>query len=225
MRGSPTTRRDRTPARTPARGRSRSEGPSFQHTPRQWDAQQLVEREVNDQRGDQRHGKGDAPGSAEQAHPNSEQHDAGDMEAERVGGEHVEHQSADERGDARACARAMDPLGSRDPRRALAHPGADEQRAAQRETDGDQAGKPGRAEFLSRHRRESLDVPEDDPGEDDERRARQRIVELYLASPTAFSAAPRFVSESAMNFVVAAGSAHTTPKPRLAMKSLYSFES
>src|SRR5439155_24711647 len=122
-------------------------------------------------------------------------------------------------------ARDHDPYASRDARRALAHPGADEQHTAKRETDGDQAGEPGRAEFLPRHRRASLDVPEDDPREDDERRARQRIVELYLASPTAFSAAPRFVSESAMNFVVAAGSAHTTPKPRLAMKSLYSFES
>ena len=147
------------------------------------------------------------------------------MKSERVGGEHVEHQPADERGDARACARAMDPFGSRDPRCALAHPRADQQRAAKRETHGDQPGKPGRTELLAGHRRESLDVPEDDPAEDDERRARQRIVDLYLASPTAFSAAPRFVSESAMNFAVPAGSAHTTPKPRLAMKSLYSFES
>ena len=103
--------------------------------------------------------------------------------------------------------------------------GGDKQRAAEREADGDEAREPRRAELLARHRRESLDVPEDDPGEEDERRARQRVVELYLASPTAFSAAPRFVSESSMNFVVPLGSAQTTPKPRLAMNSLYSFES
>src|SRR5437588_9802880 len=142
------------------------------------------------------------------------------MKPERVGSEHVEHQPANERGDARARPRAMDPFGSRDPRCALAHPRADQQRAAKRETHGDQPGKPGGTELLAGHRRESLDVPEDDPAEDDERRARQRIVDLYLASPTAFSAAPRFASDSAMNFAVPPGSAQTTPKPRLAMNSL-----
>src|SRR5438552_3227029 len=59
----------------------------------------------------------------------------------------------------------------------------------------------------------------------DQRRAGQRIVDFYLASPTALSAAPRFVSDAAMNLAVSCGSAQTTPKPRLAMKSLYSFES
>src|SRR5207249_3973442 len=117
------------------------------------------------------------------------------------------------------------PAGPREPRLRAAPADAHEEQPADAKPDGDKAWKPRRAQFLARHRRESLDMPEDDAGEDDERGARQRIVDLYLASPTAFSAAPRFVSESAMNFVVPAGSAHTTPKPRLAMKSLYSLES
>src|SRR6185503_19271267 len=95
-----------------------------------------------------------------------------------------------------------------------------EERAADTESNDDEAREPRRAEFLARHGRETLDVPEDNARQDDEGGARQGIMDLYLASPTAFSAAPRFWSESAMNFVVPAGSAHTTPKPRLAMKSL-----
>jgi hypothetical protein len=96
----------------------------------------------------------------------------------------------------------------------------DEERTAEREAGRSQAREPGRTELLPRHGREPLDVPEDSRGKGEQRRARYRVVELYLASPTALSAAPRFLSESAMNLAVPAGSAHTTPKPRLAMKSL-----
>src|SRR5258708_34774341 len=142
------------------------------------------------------------------------------MKPERVGGEHVEHRPADEGGNASTRPRAMDPFGSGEPRRLLARTGGNQQGAADREADSDEARKPRRAELLARHRRESLDVPEDDPGEGDERSARQRIVDFYLASPTAFSAAPRLASDSAMNLVVPAGSAQMMPKPRLAMKSL-----
>src|SRR6266853_328602 len=66
---------------------------------------------------------------------------------------------------------------------------------------------------------------EDDRGECDQRRAGQGVVDFYFANPTALSAAPRFVSDAAMNLAVSCGSAQITPKPRLAMKSLYSFES
>src|SRR5918992_779857 len=44
--------------------------------------------------------------------------------------------------------------------------------------DRDERGKPCRAELLARHGREPLDVPEDRRGERDQRRARQRIVDL-----------------------------------------------
>src|SRR6185436_879025 len=103
---------------------------------------------------------------------------------------------------------------------ARAPAGKHQHHAANGEANGDQAGKPGRAELLARHRRKSLDVPEDRRGERDQRRAAERIMELYLASPTAFSAPPRLASDAAMNFAVSCGSAQITPKPRLAMKSL-----
>src|SRR4026209_2270324 len=99
------------------------------------------------------------------------------------------------------------------------------QRTTENQPDGDQPGKPGWAEFLARHGRVVLDVPENDAAERGKRGAAQRVVQLYFANPTAFSAAPRLPSAAAMNFSVPAGSAQTTPKPRLAMNSLYSFES
>src|SRR5687768_5366726 len=114
----------------------------------------------------------------------------------------------------------MHPFRESHPGRAGAKSRENQEQAAYAEAGCDQPGKPCGAEFLPRHRREPLDMPEDRRGERDQRRAAQRIMELYLASPTAFSAAPRFWSDCAMNFVVPAGSAQITPKPRLAMKSL-----
>src|SRR5437588_8394237 len=140
------------------------------------------------------------------------------MEAHGICGEDVDQEPAEQCGDAGARPRATERVWSRDPRRALAHAGGDEQRAASPESGRDQAGKPGRAELLARHRREPLDVPEDDAGEDDERGARQRIADFYLASPTAFSAPPRLASDAAMNFVVPSASAPTVPEPPLPMK-------
>ena len=148
------------------------------------------------------------------------------MEAERVGGEDVEQQAGEHRRDARARRGRRDPVRQREPRRAAARAPATTRSAPQ--TPRPTAISPGNhagPNFWPGIAGKPLDVPEDDRGERDQRRAGQRVVDLYLASPTALSAAPRFVSESAMNFVVPAGSAHTTPKPRLAMKSLYSFES
>src|SRR5206468_9534295 len=94
------------------------------------------------------------------------------------------------------------PSGPGEQRVAAAPAGEHEQHTAYHETGGDQAGKPCRAELLARHRRKALDVPEHHGAERDERRTGQRITDLYLASPTALSAAPRFASESAMNFEV-----------------------
>ena len=120
---------------------------------------------------------------------------------------------------------AVHPIGECEPRSALAHARDDEQHTAETEPGGDHPREPCRAELLARHRREPLDVPEDHRGERDERRANQRIIDLYLANPTALSALPRLVSDCAMNFAVPSGSAHTMPRPCLVMKSLYSFES
>src|SRR6266571_1449638 len=86
----------------------------------------------------------------------------------------------------------------REERRVLTQAGANEKRAADCETDGDQPGKPRRTEFLARHGGKPLDMPEDERGECDQRRAGQRIVDFYLASPTALSAAPCLASEAAM---------------------------
>src|SRR6266568_1105700 len=80
--------------------------------------------------------------------------------------------------------------------------GANEKRAADCKTHCDQPGKPRRTEFLARHGGKPLDMPEDERGECDQRRAGQRIVDFYLASPTALSAAPRFASDAAMNLAV-----------------------
>src|SRR5687767_10974857 len=165
------------------------------------------------------------PGAAEDAHPEREQRDGGYMETQHVGGGDVERKAAEHGRHSEKRRAARDPARKRDPGPAPAQARDDEKHTAEAEARGDQPRKPCRAELLAGHRRESLDVPEDRRGERDQRRAAQRVVDPYLASPTALSAAPRFASESAMNFVVPTGSAQITPKPRLAIKSLYSLES
>ena len=199
----------------------------LEHAPGQRNAQQLVEREMDRHGGDHADQGRDAPRGAEDAQPGDHQHDAGEMEAELVGGKDVEQQARPRRWPRRRRARRRcTQAGSASQGPPLAHARDHEQRAAHdrarrrsgRETMPGRTsgpaspGTPGCARGSTR-------------GERDERRAGQRIVDLYLASPTAFSAAPRFVSDSAMNFAVPAGSAHTMPKPGFAMKSLYSFES
>src|SRR5438874_11891189 len=210
--------------RRPAR-RLELERPSFEHAPRQRHAQHLVEREVDHHRGNDRDQRGDAPRCAERAQPHREDQDRGDVKAERVREQDVGNETRQHRGNRAARAPPLQPLRRREERGALTQAGASEKRAADRETDGDQSRKPRRAEFLARHGGKPLDMPEDDRGERDQRRAAQRVVDLYFANPTALSAAPRFSSEAAMNLAVSWGSAQTTPNPLLAMKSLYSFES
>src|SRR5713101_6898688 len=201
------------------------ERPSLEHAPRQWHAQHFVKRQMDDQSTENRYRSGQAPRGAERAHPQREDQDPSDVKAERVREQDVGDETREDRGNRAARALPLQPLRHREERRVLTQAGANEQRAADRETDGDQSRKPGRAEFLARHGRKPLDMPEDERGECDKRRAGQRVVDLYFANPTALSAAPRFVSDAAMNLAVSCGSAQTTPKPRLAMKSLYSFES
>ncbi len=147
------------------------------------------------------------------------------MKAERVREQDVGNETRQDRCNRAARALPLQPLRHREERRVLTQAGANEQRTADCETDGDQSRKPCRAEFLAGHGGKPLDMPEDERGECDQGRAGQRIVDFYLASPTALSAAPRFASDAAMNLAVSWGSAQTTPNPRLAMKSLYSFES
>src|SRR5439155_25041720 len=201
------------------------ERPSLEHAPRQRHAQHLVEREVDHHCGYDRDRRGDAPRCAERAHPHREDQDPGDVKAERVREQDVGNKTREDRGNRAARARSLQPVRHREGRRALTAAGANQKRAAGCETDGDEPGKPGRAEFLARHGGKPLDMPEDDRGERAQRRAGQRVVDLYFANPTGLSAAPRLVSDAAMNLAVSWGSAHTTPKPRLDMKSLYSFES
>src|SRR6266513_1198394 len=199
--------------------------PSVEYAPRQWDAQHFVKRQMEDQSTENRYRSGQAPRGAERAHPHREDQDPGDAKAERVGEQDVGDEPCEDRGNRAARAPPLQPLRHREERRVLTQAGANEQRTADCETDGDQSRKPCRAEFLARHGGKPLDMPEDERGECDQRRAGQRVVDLYFANPTALSAAPRSASDAAMNLAVSWGSAHTTPKPRLAMKSLYSFES
>src|SRR5439155_13711885 len=201
------------------------ERPSLEHAPRERNAQHFVEREVNHHCGNDRDQGGDAPASAECAHPHREDQHAGEMKAERIGEQDVGDEPCEDRGNRAACARPLHPLRHCKERRVLTQAGANEKRAADCKTHCDQPGKPRRTEFLARHGGKPLDMPEGERGECDQRRAGQRIVDFYLASPTALSAAPRFASDAAMNLAVSWGSAQTTPNPRLAMKSLYSFES
>src|SRR6267143_4884631 len=201
------------------------ERPSLEHAPRQRDAQHFVKRQVDDQSTENRYRSGQAPRGGERAHPRREDQDRGDVKAERVREQDVGNQTRQDRGNRAARALPLQPLRHREERRALTQAGANEKRAADCETDGDQSRKPRRTEFLARHGGKPLDMPEDERGKCDQRRAGQRIVDFYLASPTALSAAPRFASDAAMNLAVSFGSAQTTPNPRLAMKSLYSFES
>src|SRR6266699_4855987 len=201
------------------------ERPSFEHAPRQWHAQHFVKRQMDDQSTENRYRSGQAPRGAERAHPHREDQDPGDVKAERIGEQDVGDETRQDRGNRAARALPLHPMRHREERRVLTQAGANEKRAADCKTHCDQPGKPRRTEFLARHGGKPLDMPEDERGECDQRRAGQRIVDFYLASPTALSAAPRFASDAAMNLAVSCGSAHTTPKPRLAMKSLYSFES
>src|SRR5688500_16065083 len=201
------------------------ERPLLEQPPRERDAQQFVEGKMDRQRAHHADGGSHTPRAPEDPYPEGEQCDADDMEAELVGGEDVEDETGEHANHAQERPATQNPIRQRDPGRALAHARDDQKYAADSEPAGDHAGEPRRAEPLTRHCRKPLDVPEDRCSERDQRRAGQRVTDLYLASPTALSAAPRFLSDSSMNFAVPAGSAHTTPKPRLAMKSLYSFES
>src|SRR6266545_1726249 len=201
------------------------ERPSLEHAPRERDAQHFVKRQMDDQSTENRYRSGQAPRGAERAHPRREDQDPDDVKAERVREQDVGDETRQDRGNRAARALPLHPPRHREERRTFTQAGANEKRTADCETDGDQPGKPGRAEFLARHGGKPLDMPENDRGECDQRRAGQGVVDFYFANPTALSAAPRFASDAAMNLAVSWGSAQTTPKPRLAMKSLYSFES
>src|SRR4051794_13042523 len=142
------------------------------------------------------------------------------MKANRIGEGEVRDEPQVHGREGAAWPRSSHPRGERPEGRAPAAAFGDKQRSADPEPGRGKSGEPGGTELLPRHGREPLDVPEDERGECDERRAQDRVVDLYLASPTALSAAPRFLSASAMKLAVRAGSAQTTPKPRLAMKSL-----
>src|SRR5688572_7651376 len=175
---------------------------------------------MDDERRDHRDRHRRAPRGAQHAYPERDNDDAGEKKAELVGGEDVKHHPAKDRQDRRTRALPMHPFRELQPWRAPTKSGKNQEQAADAQAGRDQPGNPCRAEPLPRHRREPLDVAENRRGERDQRRAAERIMELYLASPTALSAAPRFSSDCAMNLVVPAGSAQITPKPRLAMKSL-----
>src|SRR5687768_6378911 len=185
----------------------------LEQSPGERDAQRLVESEMDGHGADHGHRRRHAPRSAQDPDPGSEQRDAGDVKAQAVRSQDVEHEAADHGRDAERRAATEHPVGHYQPGPAPAQAGEDQQQPAGSEPNGDQARKPCRAEALARHGRKPLDVPEDRGRQRDERRAGERVVDLYLASPTAFSAVPILASESAMNFVVPAGSAHTTPKP------------
>src|SRR3970282_1554602 len=185
-----------------------SEGPALEQTPGERHAQRLVERQMDRQHGNQSYGEREAPRHAQRAHPVRQHHESDDVKPDALGEQDIEHQAGEHCNNCRPRLRPVDSRGRHEPRSARARSRDYEHQAADAQTGGDQAGKQRRSELLARHRREPLDVPEDDRSERGQCRARTRAVDLFLASPTALSAAPRLASEAAMNFAVPPGSAH-----------------
>src|SRR5919109_2641566 len=124
--------------------RSASKSIALEETPGQRNAQELVEREMDRDAGHDRDHAGGAPRRTENPRPQREQHDAGDVEAERVGGGDVEDEAAEHGCHAHGRPAAGHPVGPREP--ASATPGAlvDESEAASSESRADQAGEPRR---------------------------------------------------------------------------------
>src|ERR1051326_3863234 len=89
------------------------EGEALQDSPGQRDAQQLVERKVDDDRGDERDRQRQAPRRAEHPHPDGENRHRGEIEAERVGREHIEEKTGDDRDHAERRPPAAQPFGQR----------------------------------------------------------------------------------------------------------------
>src|SRR5512145_492836 len=91
--------------------RSASKSMTLQQSPRQRDTQQLVERKVDRYRGHDRHNQRHAPRVAEHFDPQRKKQDAGDMEAELVGGQDVKHQARDHARDPEKRTPLTDPIG------------------------------------------------------------------------------------------------------------------
>src|SRR5882672_10682906 len=95
------------------------ERPSFDHAPRQRDAQHFVKRQMDDQSTENRYRNGQAPRRAERAHPHREDQDPGDVKAERVREQDVGNEAREYRGNRAARARSLQPVRHREERRAL----------------------------------------------------------------------------------------------------------
>src|SRR5688500_4808458 len=105
----------------------------LEQAPRERNAQHLVERKMDRERGDYPDYRGKAPRSPEDPGPEREQQKAREMEAERVGGEDVEDEARDHAAHPKHRRASPGPRRQRDPGRTLAHAGDDEKRAANAE--------------------------------------------------------------------------------------------
>src|SRR5918992_3060110 len=158
--------------------RSASKSILLEQSPGKRNAQDLVEGKVDGYGRDDCNHDRHAPRSSQNSRPEREERDAGEVETDRIHDQDVEHEAAKHARNSRERPTAEHPVGQREPRAALAYAGNEEEKTADAKPGRDEPGKPRRAELLARHGREPLDVPEDRRGERDQRRARQRIVDL-----------------------------------------------
>src|SRR4051812_10670040 len=84
---------------------------ALEQSPRQRNAQEFVEREMDDDRRDDGDRQREAPRRAQDPHPDDLDRERGEIETEPVGGEDVEQQPGDDGRDPRDCSRASDPVG------------------------------------------------------------------------------------------------------------------
>src|SRR5438876_766605 len=157
-----------------------SEREALEHAPGQRDAQQLVEREVNDDRRQHGDRDDDAPGRSHQTRPKSHQQERGEMKPERIGGEDVKTQPAQHRGDGGQRPSAVRPPRKGHPGTAVPRACVNQPRAADAEADRDQPRKPCRPELLPRHLRKSLDMPEQHRREREQGYARDGVIDFQV---------------------------------------------
>src|SRR5258706_1131344 len=156
----------------------RLEREALQHAPRQGNAQQLVEGEMDQDRREDRDRHRDRRPGAEHQGPPEQEDEASDMEPERVGEHDIEREPEQHADEAGHRPPARHPAVERDPGGARSRAADHGQHAAGREADGDEAPEKRRAVLLPGHRRVALYLPEHGEPEKEQRRARQGIVDF-----------------------------------------------
>src|SRR5688572_24261905 len=129
------------------------EGETLQHAPRQGDAQQLVEGEMDQQRSGDRHGYGERRAGAEHQRPGEHQQEAGEVKAKRLGQHNIECEPTQHADEADQRAWTAHPGAEAEPAIPGMQPPEYQCNAAGCKARGDEAGKQRRAEVLAGHGR------------------------------------------------------------------------